>query len=189
MATPTFSLEQTPINSIRSLPPDTYLIHATNCIAEWGAGIAAELAQVFPAACREYKNFCEAAKTDASSRWPPRTLAGRCLIIPPQDADVAAGAPRIHIVCVFTSYGYGRPNDRTGKPGKDNSGKILVQTLTALKDLRAQLDNRTEAGADVVLYSPMFNSGAFRVPWEKTVALIDRSFAGWGGRWLVMAPP
>ncbi|KAF7549465.1 hypothetical protein G7Z17_g6354 [Cylindrodendrum hubeiense] len=197
MADAAFNLEQTTINSIRSLPPDTYLIHATNCIAEWGAGIAAELALVFPAACREYKNFCNSAKTNASARWPPQTLAGRCFIIPPQQADVAAGAPRIHIVCVFTSYGYGRPNGSTGKPGKDSTGKILVQTMSALKELRAQLEAKTEAGksegdkagSEIVLYSPMFNSGAFRVPWEKTTALIGKTFAGWDGRWLVMEPP
>lgn len=198
MAASTFNLEHSTISSIRSLPPDTYLIHATNCIAEWGAGIAAELALVFPAACREYKRFCIAAKTDASAPWPPQTLAGRCLIIPPQDADVAAGAPRIHIVCVFTSYGYGRPNKNTGKPGKDNIGKILVQTLSSLKELRVQLEAKVaEAGknqdlkseSDIVIYSPMFNSGAFQVPWEKTTALIDKAFAGWGGRWLVMEPP
>ncbi|KAL6408210.1 ADP-ribose 1''-phosphate phosphatase [Ilyonectria robusta] len=67
MAASTFNLEQTTISSIRSLPPDTYLIHATNCIAEWGAGIAAELALVFPAAYTEYKRFCIAAKTEASA--------------------------------------------------------------------------------------------------------------------------
>ncbi|KPM41407.1 hypothetical protein AK830_g5136 [Neonectria ditissima] len=197
MATNTFQLEQSAISAIRSLPPNTYLVHATNCIGMWGAGIAAELAAVFPAACREYKRFCQAAKTDASARWPPRSLAGRCLIIPPQDADVAAGAPSLHIVCLFTSYGFGGPNRATGKPGKDGAGKILAQTDSALAEFRTQLDTEARAGKEetdgtetrVVIYSPMFNSGAFRVPWSETAALIEARFSHWGGRWLVMEPP
>ncbi|KAF5020168.1 hypothetical protein F66182_7808 [Fusarium sp. NRRL 66182] len=191
MAAPKFALENTSLNSIRSLPPDIYLVHATNCIAEWGAGIAAELATVFPEAYKEYKRFCRAAKTDASARWPPQSLAGRCHIIPPQPADVVAGAPRIHIVCLFTSYGYGRPNTRTGKPGKDNAGKILAQTRTALKEFRTQLETETGQALEGknTVYSPMFNSGAFRVPWESTLRLTEEEFEGWDGRWLVMAPP
>ncbi|KAF4967631.1 hypothetical protein FSARC_4826 [Fusarium sarcochroum] len=191
MAASKFALEATSLNGIRSLPSDIYLVHATNCIAEWGAGIAAELATVFPASCKEYKKFCQAAKTDASSRWPPPTLAGQCFIIPPQPSDVTAGAPRIHIVCLFTSYGYGRPNPRTRKPGKDGSGKILEQTRAALKDMRAQLEAETGQSTDdtTIIYSPMFNSGAFRVPWESTSRLIEEEFEGWDGRWLVMAPP
>jgi len=35
----------------------------------------------------------------------------------------------------------------------------------------------------------MFNSGAFRVPWEQTEALIRDEFRGWPGRWAVLAPP
>lgn len=191
MASHAFTLEQTALNAIRSLPPDTYLVHATNCIAEWGAGIAAELATVFPAACKEYKKFCNAAKPDTSERWPPRSLAGRCLIIPPQPEDVAAGAPSIHIVCLFTSYGYGRPNTTTGKPGKDSMGMILRRTEKSLTDLRGQLgtDTNIDQQSRMVMYSPMFNSGAFRVPWEKTKGLIEKKFEGWEGQWLVMAPP
>ncbi|WXC60883.1 hypothetical protein SNK03_006766 [Fusarium graminearum] len=187
MTTP-FVLETTTLNAVRSLPTDVYLVHATNCIAEWGAGIAAELARVFPAACAEYKAFCHA---DASSRWPSPKLAGQCYIIPPQASDVARGAPKIHIVCLFTSYGYGRANTRTGKPGRDAAGKILAQTRIALKEMRTQLD--VEAGkaenGPVTIYSPMFNSGAFRVPWEKTSKVIEDEFGDFEGRWLVMAPP
>jgi ADP-ribose 1''-phosphate phosphatase len=187
MAAPIFALEATALNAIRSLPSDIYLVHATNCIAEWGAGIAAELARVFPAACAEYKTFCHA---DASSRWPSPKLAGQCYIIPPQAADVASGAPKIHIVCLFTSYGYGRPNARTGKPGRDAAGKILAQTKMALREMRAQLDAEAGRTADgpATIYSPMFNSGAFRVPWEKTSKVIEQEFDGFEGRWLVMAP-
>lgn len=189
MTSPIFVLETTSLNAIRSLPSDIYLVHATNCIAEWGAGIAAELATVFPAACKQYKTFCNATIPDAS-RWPSRSLAGKCYIIPPQASDAARGAPRIHIVCLFTSYGYGRANPRTGKPGKDGAAKILAQTRAALEEMRVQLEERgQEAEGTPVIYSPMFNSGAFKVPWESTSRLIEEEFEGFEGRWLIMAPP
>ncbi|CVL04782.1 uncharacterized protein FMAN_12861 [Fusarium mangiferae] len=189
MASPIFVLETTPLNAIRSLPSDIYLVHATNCIAEWGAGIAAELATVFPAACKQYKTFCNTTIPDASM-WPSRSLAGKCYIIPPQASDTARGAPRIHMVCLFTSYGYGRANPRTGKPGKDGAAKILAQTRAALKEMRVQLEERgQEAEATPVIYSPMFNSGAFKVPWESTSRLIEEEFEGFDGQWLIMAPP
>jgi ADP-ribose 1''-phosphate phosphatase len=179
---------------LRLLPENTYLVHATNCIAQWGAGIAAELATIYPAACQAYKRFCNAAKPNTSDRWPPKSLAGRCLIIPPQESDVEAGAPRVHIVCLFTSYGFGRPNEASGKPGRDGVGKILSQTQTSLKAFREQLEARDTAGSGVgapgvVVYSPLFNSGAFGVPWEKTSALITTEFDGWNGRWVVLTPP
>ncbi|KAL6916161.1 hypothetical protein FSST1_007656 [Fusarium sambucinum] len=188
MPAPIFVLEATALNAVRSLPSDVYLVHATNCIAEWGAGIAAELARVFPAAYTEYKTFCRA---DASSRWPSPKLTGQCYIISPQTSDVASGAPKIHIVCLFTSYGYGRANARTGKPGKDAAGKILKQTRMALRDMRTQIDAQAGKREDghVTIYSPMFNSGAFRVPWEKTSKVIEEEFDGFEGCWSVMAPP
>lgn len=190
---PTFQLASAKA-PITSLPPGSYLLHATNCVATWGAGIAAELKTVFPEACEEYEAFCHAAKPDLTMRWPPRSLAGKCLIIPPQDNDVAGGAPAVHIVCVFTSYGYGRANGSTGKPGLDSVKTVLKQTDMALRDFRRQLDGRVKEGHDVkeedfVVYSPMFNSGVFHVPWDRTKASIEQHFEGWQGKWIVMEPP
>ncbi len=176
MESPGFELTASKI-AITDLPQSAYLLHATNCLATWGAGIAAELAAVFPAACERYRAFCHAAKLA-----PP---VGRCLVIPPQDADTAAGAPAVHIVCLFTSHGYGRPNRARGNPGRDGVDIILRQTETALWDLRDVLEG--EEGA--AIYSPMFNSGAFKVPWERTAELIERVFDGWRGRWFIMEPP
>lgn len=191
MANNQFALESATV-PLRHLPADTYLVHATNCIATWGAGIAAELATIFPEACKQYKKFCNAAKPNPSDRWPPRSLGGKCLVIPPQDADVKAGAPRVHIVCLFTSYGFGRPNESSGKPGRDGVGKILSQTETSLRSFKAQLEaGATDAdpSSAKVIYSPLFNSGAFGVPWEKTAALIEAEFGDWTGRWVVLTPP
>lgn len=177
--------------ALRALPPDSYLVHATNCLATWGSGIAAELAIIFPEACKVYKQFCNAAKENASERWPPRSLAGQCLVIAPQAGDIASGAPRVHIVCLFTSYGYGAPNRRTGKPGKDTTERILAQTRTSLRELRQQLDEaETETtGGETAVYSPMFNSGAFRVPWGRTMEVIEEEFADASVKWTVVMPP
>ncbi|KAJ6788974.1 hypothetical protein PWT90_02570 [Aphanocladium album] len=176
--------------SLRELPPNSYLVHATNCLATWGAGIAAELADIFPEACKVYKAFCNAAKPSAGDRWPPRSLGGRCLVIPPQERDVAGGAPRVHIVCLFTSYGYGAPNKHTGKPGKDSTEKILQQTRTSLKAFRREMDAAAAAADnDVAIYSPMFNAGAFRVPWNSTLEAIEEEFAGAKASWTVVLQP
>ena len=199
MTKPSFTLSSQKL-PIRDLPTGSFLVHATNCIASWGAGIAAELAAIFPAACEVYKDFCNAAKATPSARWPPRSLTGKCLIIPPQDSDIAAGAPKVSIVCLFTSYGYGRSNPAKGKPGKDTTATILRQTNTALAEFRRQLDemrienkdqNQGNDGSEepMVIYSNRFNSGAFKVPWEQTEVLIQDKFAGWHGSWIVLEPP
>ncbi|CAG9975205.1 unnamed protein product [Clonostachys byssicola] len=183
-----FTLEQTTLNEIRSLPPDNYLIHATNCIAEWGAGIAAELPTFFPQACKEYKKISKAAKTDTSERWPPRSLVASSSYHSQKKWQQVRPA-YTSFVFSLGSYGYGRPNTTTGKPGKDSTEMILRQRGKALTDSRAHLGNETNNPDSTAIYSPMFNSGAFRVPWEKTKGLIEEEFEGWEGRWLVMAPP
>jgi ADP-ribose 1''-phosphate phosphatase len=188
---------------LRSLPEGAYLAHATNCLGEWGAGIALELRGIFPAAFRVYRDFCESfRKPSSNTPYPSRDLAGRCLVIPPQEADVRAGAPRVFIVCLFTSYGYGAK--KGDKPGRDGVKTILEQTGSALREMRILLEGEvtekedggnstTDTGKGVdagfVVYSPMFNSGAFKVPWERTEALIHDAFKDWTGRWIVLTPP
>jgi len=199
-----FSLTRTTTTlPLRSLPQGAYLAHATNCLGEWGAGFALELRSIFPAAFRVYLDFCDSFKRPSSSApYPSRDLAGRCLVIPPQEADVAAGAPRVFIVCLFTSYGYGAK--RGDKPGRDGVKTILEQTSSTLREMRtllegevAQKEDRGSSSdsdkgaldAGVVVYSPMFNSGAFKVPWERTEALIHDVFKDWTGKWIVLTPP
>ncbi|KAM3458560.1 hypothetical protein MY3296_000318 [Beauveria thailandica] len=176
--------------SLRELPPNSHLVHATNCLATWGSGVAAELAVIFPDACKIYKAFCHAAKPSASDRWPPRSLAGQCLVIAPQQADIARGAPSVHIVCLFTSWGYGTSNRRTGKPGKDTADRIVGQTRTSLQKFRTRMDEAAAAdGRHVAVYSPMFNSGKFRVPWDRTLKVIEEEFAGAKATWTVLLQP
>jgi ADP-ribose 1''-phosphate phosphatase len=177
--------------SIRQIPASSFLVHATNCLSIWGAGIAAEMSHMFPAAYERYRVFCTESRLDPSDRWPPPSLAGKCLIIPPQEADIAMGAPSVSVVCLFTSYGYGRPNNAIGKPGVDRQSKILDQTVVALGDFRRQLEEMRAKGEvrDVVIYSPRFNSGAFRVPWDRTRAAVQTAFHGLDCTWNFMIPP
>ncbi|KAH8911258.1 hypothetical protein BR93DRAFT_325081 [Coniochaeta sp. PMI_546] len=146
---------------------------------------------MFPAADEKYRHFCHGARLDPSDRWPPPSLVGKSLIIPPQDADIAMGAPSVSFVCLFTSYGYGTPNKSIGKPGLDRQSKILDQTVTALGDFRRQLEEMRAKGEvqDVVIYSPHINAGAFRVPWDRTRGALQSVFYGFEGTWNFMAPP
>ncbi|KAL8378015.1 hypothetical protein RB595_008621 [Gaeumannomyces hyphopodioides] len=181
--------------AIADIPAGAVVVHATNGLGAWGSGVAAALAAAFPGAHRVYADFCAAAKARPDDRWPARdAVAGRCLLIPPQPADARRGSPAVTIACVFTSFGYGRPDARTGKPGRDGVGVILDQTSQALADLRLQLDDAAAAaaagtGEPLVVYSPRFNSGAFKVPWERTASLIVDKFDGWDGSWIVFDPP
>jgi ADP-ribose 1''-phosphate phosphatase len=176
---------------IKDLPPGSFLVHATNCLAIWGSGFAAEMSYMFPAAYEQYRIFCNAAKADPSHLWAPQSLAGKCFIIPPQERDIQMGAPSVHVVCLFTSHGYGRPNKANGKPGVDRMSKILEQTNVALADFRRQLEETRGRGEvqDIVIYSPRFNSGAFRVPWDQTQVAVHDMFRDFACTWNFMAPP
>lgn len=211
MATPTIPVQYRPIptqvSSIADIPstPNSFLLHSTNCLGTWGFGFALALAQCYPAAETVYKDFCNSYKLQSSggddgddsnknSSWPSRDLAGKCLIIPPQDEDIARGtAPRLSIVCLFTSYGYGRARAKGNKPGRDSGAVILAQTRASLGDFRGQLGGLVGAGSveekGLVVWSPMINSGAFGVAWEDTEALIVEAFEGWGGTWKLLQPP
>ncbi|KAL8287841.1 hypothetical protein RB597_000070 [Gaeumannomyces tritici] len=176
--------------AIADIPAGAVVVHAANGLGAWGSGVAAALRASFPAAYRVYADFCAAAKVHPDDRWPARdAVAGRCLLIPPQPGDVRRGGPAVTIACVFTSFGYGRPDAGTGKPGRDPAGVILDQTSQALADLRLQLDEAAGTGEPVAVYSPRFNSGAFKVPWERTASLIVDRFDGWDGSWVVFDPP
>ncbi|OIW28769.1 ADP-ribose 1''-phosphate phosphatase [Coniochaeta ligniaria NRRL 30616] len=186
----TFTLAEV-ATTIRQIPAGSFLVHSTNCLSIWGAGFAAEMSYMFPAAYERYRQFCNESRADPSDRWPPPSLVGKCLIIPPQDADIAMGAPSVRVVCLFTSYGYGRPNKTIGKPGMDRQSKILDQTVVALGEFRRQLAEMRANGEvkDVVIYSPHINSGAFRVPWDRTKGAVQSAFYGFDSTWNFMMPP
>lgn len=204
--------------ALRTLPPGSCLVHATNCLGVWGAGIALEIRDIFPAAYSQYQEFCEkefkqgtgSSSSHASSSRNSsqgKLAAGRCLIIPPQKEDVdSGGSPRgIFVVCLFTSYGYGRGTAR--KPGRDPKSLIVEQTLLALEDFRSQVGGDAMVSDNIqgrelemqddrdrdqdqdrmrAIFSPKFNSGLFGVPWEETAGQIEKAFQGWDGRWIIL---
>lgn len=177
-----FNLTSSPSKPVPSMPDGSYLVHATNSLGVWGFGFAKLLNKQFPAAYAEYAAFC---KTHVMAGEPEK-LRGRCLVIPSQAADRAIGAPDISVVCLFTSCGYGRKTK--GKPGVDKPEMIVESTEKALGEFREWLE-REEKGKGTVVYSPQFNSGAFKVPWERTQEVIERAMEGWEGQWIVMDPP
>lgn len=194
----------TQVSSIAEIPstPTSFILHSTNCLGSWGFGFALALAQSYPAARIIYKDFCNSYKSHSSGDgnkkdtkiWPSRDLAGKCLIIPPQDEDIKQGnAPPVSIVCLFTSYGYGRAQAKGNKPKRDSVDVILAQTRASLREFREQLGGLVGLGSieekDFVVWSPMINSGAFGVAWDETEALIMEEFEGWAGTWKLLQPP
>lgn len=65
------------------------------------------------------------------------------------------------VVCLFTSNGYG--------PSKDPEDRIIANTRTAV-------DGFIKSASDgLKIISPKINAGLFRVPWEKTEAIINET--------------
>lgn len=65
------------------------------------------------------------------------------------------------VVCLFTSNGYG--------PSKDSEDRIVANTRTAI-------DGFIKTASDgLKIVSPKINAGLFRVPWEKTEAIINET--------------
>ncbi|KAI3399958.1 hypothetical protein diail_5114 [Diaporthe ilicicola] len=192
-AASTFKVTQTTVSSIQSIPSSsdaastTFLAHACNCLGVWGAGIALELKELLPNAFEADRRSCRESPGRAS-------LPGTCLLIPHEPPTALApanpAAPKISIACLRTSLGFGRPQHRLNNPGLDNKDLVVEQTRSALRDFRAQLEQMgQEQQKEIMVWSPKFNSGAFKVPWERTERLIEEVFAGWAGKWCVMQSP
>jgi ADP-ribose 1''-phosphate phosphatase len=93
---------------------------------------------------------------------------GTTLLIPPQPSDVS----QHWIACLFTSEDYGR---RKGSPDS-----VVENTRTALEDLKTQLEalRGSDVGTDEKsrpgeIWACRFNSVNFKVPWERTRAVIE----------------
>jgi len=140
--------------------------------------VAAAFKAQYPGAHGVYVSHCRAHSGAA--------LIGRTLLVPPQPADIGGGR-RHWVACLFTSLGYGK--------AVDPPEKVLANTTSALVDLRGQvraLETTAAAGeASSVLplpgewHSAMINSVRFKVPWEETVAVIERVLEGSGKEMVV----
>lgn len=137
----------------------------------------------YPAAYRIHVNHCKNHSRSPRTHDIPvlqaqneRSLStrlpiGTAQIIPPQPSDTCPGEEGHWVICLFTSYGYGRRADPVDQ--------IINNTYAALQDLKRQLErlNReqgeTGAAAPGTLFACRFNSGLFAVPWAKTRELIE----------------
>lgn len=138
--------------NIFNAPDNSILIHACNCQGVWGSGIAAAFRQHYPKASQQYARYCDRGQ---------KAKTGTALLIPPSETS----GPRHYIGCVFTSTHYGRR--------KDAPGKILRNTGLALRELMEQIGELGKTGPVGELRICQINSGAFNVPWERTMAILE----------------
>ncbi|KAJ5312003.1 hypothetical protein PENANT_c022G06098 [Penicillium antarcticum] len=168
---------------IFTAPDGSALIHACNCKGVWGAGIASEFRDQYPAAYEIYRSHCqqhaENRQTylimDIDSHSENNTVEvrrplGTALIILPQQSDMTIHGRRHWIVCLFTSHGYGRH--------AMSREMILNATWSALHDMQRkvyQINQHDGPGGQIQgLHACRFNSGLFGVPWARTRRLIDQ---------------
>lgn len=181
-------------------PPDnSIVIHAVNCLGEWGSGVALALAKALPGAYRVYKDLCKRHEN------APNKLLGLAQLIPPQkgDFDLAprsnGSSPRRRrwVWCLFVSEGYGRRTKT--KRGKSKPADIIRHTRRALEEVRRMLfvgqagtiadwgiEEINEDGRELqpildVIWACKFNSGSFGVKWETTLAIVKDVLEGRNG--------
>jgi ADP-ribose 1''-phosphate phosphatase len=135
-------------------PDNAVLIHACNCIGSWGGGIAAAFKERYPEAFDLYQQHCK----DST----PAKLIGTALLIPPSEED----GPKHWVGCVFTSKKFGK--------ARDSPQQILRNTQPAMEDLIEQIAQTVKSGGAVSEIRICYiNSGLFRVPWERSKAIIE----------------
>lgn len=138
--------------SLFDAPEGAGIMHACNAQGVWRSGIAAEFATRYPDAYAEYRKRCAVgARMDLP-------LTGKCFAISDDPHTV---------ICLITSQNYGIK--------VDPPEQILVQTTLALEklfDVYPPIEGyRARPPAD--LWCCKFNSGLFRVPWERTEAILE----------------
>lgn len=141
-------------------PPGACLAHACNARGVWGAGVALGFSRRFPDARVAYEKWCRLHQLGAAG------LAFVC-------GDNNGPEVRHWIGCLITSADYGM--------NRDSNLQILNNTARAIRDLDALLP----PGTDV--YMPRINSGIFAVPWEETLAVLERHCA-YRRKWVVCTP-
>lgn len=197
--------------TISNLPDNSILVHATNCVGTWGAGFAKAVKQQYPIADEVYVRHCDSFQ-GTGARKAGAGLLGTCLLVPPQSEG--QGTPAVWIACLFTSYAYGKRKDRPEKIVAQTKtaledlrvqldgikeGRYNVETISrgtrgaGLRVLRLLGDATGHststlplAPPDMCIYSPKFNAGNFRVPWEDTMRSVEEVFGTWDGKWYLL---
>ncbi|KAF7592293.1 hypothetical protein BBP40_000424 [Aspergillus hancockii] len=157
-------------------PDGAALIQACNCLGSWGNGIAR-----YPTAFAIYRSYCEkyrvnpeytvvSAPSDElynfkSSTRRVRLPEGTALIISPQEGDCKVNGKKHWIICLLTSWNFGRRIRTTDV--------IIQNTQLAIADMMRQLE---EDGSEIgELWSCRFNSGLFGVKWELSRAVLEET--------------
>ncbi|KAI9686215.1 MAG: ADP-ribose 1''-phosphate phosphatase [Bathelium mastoideum] len=142
------------VGDIFDAPNHSVLIHACNCEGSWGAGIAAAFKKRYPEAFQKYKKHCD----DSSGT----DLRGTAFLIEPCEGTEA---PEHFIGCLFTSAGKGKT--------KDKPATILQHTGPAMRNLLRRVGEVRDGGEITEVRMCRINSGLFKVPWEKSKAVLE----------------
>lgn len=147
--------------SLFSAPEGSLLVHACNCKGVWGSGIAKKFKELFPSAYRLYSEGCEnLGLVGTSHLYTAGDINGKVY----------------WIGNLLNSSGYGAT--------LDTEDEILVNTVLAINNLCYNL----EKNELTTVYSNKFNSGLFKVPWEKTEAIIKVFSDRYNLTWVICDP-
>lgn len=139
-------------------PLGSILVHAVNAQGVWGSGIAAQFKKRYPKAFEHYKKQC---KHDGMETESDFTIENNQMI-----------------VSLFTSENYGLK--------VDSPEEILINTTIALNTFTGTL--KCNEWEDVPIYSNMFNSGLFKVPWKDTEKILKVFVNKYNLDWTVCDP-
>ncbi|KAL0256408.1 ADP-ribose 1''-phosphate phosphatase [Diplodia seriata] len=134
-------------------PPNAVLIHACNCIGDWGAGIAAAFKKHYPSAHKAHQDFCKKGRNG-------KATTATAQLISPVDAQPC----RHYVGCLFTSVYFGKK--------RDSPKVILENTGPAMENLLRQIAEESKVKDITELRICKINSGLFQVPWEDTLEVL-----------------
>lgn len=138
--------------SLFDAPTGSILVHACNAQGVWGHGIAKKFFDKFPDVYEEHHSFCE------QFTYNSKRICGIANLIRSKNKPYWIGN-------LITSEGFGY-----AVSGED---EILHNTRLAVIDLILKIRN-IPITTDIEIYSNKFNSGLFRVPWEKTEQILKK---------------
>lgn len=143
--------------SLFDAPPNSILVHAGNCRGMWNSGIAKEFKERFPDAFADYNHFCEWSLPNP----------GTYIIYPNSDFG------GYDIMTLLTSHDSNEDVDSTDKI-LEATEKALTLWSSHRKFRYSEAEHLRYAIPIDHVYSNKFNSGGFKVPWEKTAEVIER---------------
>ncbi len=145
--------------SLFEAEPGAYLVHSANARGVWGSGIAAEIKKRYPSQYPYYKEY-------ASENL------GSCIVSKAKKENHS-------IVNLVTS--------NLESSGPDSIEDILINTTTAIDTFLQAYSTNTSLQTGNI-YSNKFNSGLFRVPWERTEAILKVLTNRYEVNWTICDP-